>query len=173
MFGGVYRSVRSESTNVPEYKGPTRKLRPRNPTSQLCRYLIDITALTFCVDFDKLDSALLEQDIKEGTTSTLSDDGRHELLELSSLVLEAHNRNSCNQAIAKEDMRTLREAIIDPGSLIDTGVNAFALNVIGFYKQLAAKPEDWSLMLLRHRATAQSSFYPGVEGSLKSFERLI
>ncbi|PVH97608.1 hypothetical protein DM02DRAFT_658102 [Periconia macrospinosa] len=77
--------------NPPCHVCPSQAVRPSKPHEVLHRYMIEIVAHIFCTDFDKLNSAMLDLTVTDGTTSILTQRESDDLLRYSRLMNQAEN----------------------------------------------------------------------------------
>lgn len=113
----------------------------------LRRYIIEILAMTFSPNFDRLNTALCGSETAERTTSTLSELEREGLFHLSCLVRKTRQMVLKGQAsaISFEDKQEIRDAIIEPAAMISrfTYTGAFAMDLIGWYGTHIQYPVQW------------------------------
>lgn len=106
---------------------------------QLNQYLIEIIALTVRVVFDQLNIALGAKGHSTGTVSILSNDERRSLPKLSCVTSKTAELSAAGLPIDLRDEQILREAFDRPSAL--------RLDYISNYKDLVAKPGDWTQTL--------------------------
>jgi hypothetical protein len=101
----------------------------------LRRYVLDIIVLTFAADFDKLNSALYDTAILEGTTTILCENERANLLALSSLVRKVHSQLARKDltSITQDDKQTLCTNIFKPAPALESILGFFAIDIIAWY----------------------------------------
>jgi len=106
---------------------------------QLNRYLTEIIALLVRADFDQLSIALGAKGNSTGTVSILSNNERRNLFKLSCVTSKAAELSAAGLPIDPRDEQILREAFDRPSAL--------RLDYISKYKDLVAKPGDWTQTL--------------------------
>lgn len=118
---------------------PSQAKKPTCAVEQLCRYLIEILALTFHINFDHLNSALHDCDVGVGSGTILTEQERNDLRALSASVRKVHGqieRQEIN-AIRPEDETRLRQQIISPGEELHIFLGGYSLDLIGWYNTAA------------------------------------
>ncbi|KAF9701945.1 hypothetical protein EKO04_000422 [Ascochyta lentis] len=115
---------------------------------QLNRYVLEIIAITFNADFDKLNAALYKQKIAEQTSSILCDQERADLYRLSTIVRKVHKQLRDRQisTVDEEDESTIRNCIIMPAASVSGYRNTACtiLDLVGWYGEHAHHRTQWS-----------------------------
>jgi hypothetical protein len=146
-------STRLRMLPLREVRGPPLAQRPTCRTKQIRRYLIELIALTFNVDFNELNTALGCLEDTENTNSILTPDAHDDLVSLASSVrkmrLQIEN-NEISTISANEGLK-FQYAIITPSTQIhDTHLAEFALDLIGWYTPDLPFPVPWSVTIPAH-----------------------
>ncbi|KAF1848193.1 uncharacterized protein K460DRAFT_254616, partial [Cucurbitaria berberidis CBS 394.84] len=138
----------SELTGLPtsteeRYVGPPDTRKPDSPKEQLRRCLIEIVAISVNANFDELNSALYDKVTTSHTTSILCDEEREYLLHLSQLVQKLHEKARRNQVntMLRADKMEVYKAIYEPIRLLDTSLEAHALDLVASYTDIARHPD--------------------------------
>jgi hypothetical protein len=155
---------------------------------QLRRYVVEIVALTFAVDFDKLNAAIYDGFIPEETTTILCDSERADLLAHSKMVRKFHGQLSRKEttSISREDEQALCSHIVAPGEWSDIGLGRYALDLIGWYGEHASHntkpmwadtiPGHWPTYWVNHPLKFPEDhpvIFQSVQESMHSFKNVM
>ncbi|KAJ4350966.1 hypothetical protein N0V95_004250 [Ascochyta clinopodiicola] len=129
-------------------RGPTKAQPSPCKKQQLRRYVLEIIAITFNANFDKLNTAIHGQATPSQTSSILSNQERSDLYKLSLLVRKVHKQLSDRQisTVDEEDEEKLRNAVFRPAADI-TGYSSsscIVLDLIAWYGEHAHHRTQWS-----------------------------
>ena len=130
-----------------KYHVPSQAQPPECKTKQVCRWLIEIFAITFNANFDELNAALYDIPVPDNTNTILCDSERADLVAQSDLVRKMHRwylGNKKTRIYRKEEL-ALCDTIIQPVSVLDELQGTwphFALDMIGWYGEEERRPSD-------------------------------
>ena len=118
---------RAPRTHLTKHLVPPQTYQSKHQRELLERYVIEIIAMTFNVDFDTLNTALYRNPVSGHTTTILTEKEGKDLEELARLVLKAH---TCSH-VHDNDKVALRKTVIGPAEDIDFQLGAYALELVG------------------------------------------